>query len=171
MPRFLLAQLHIDSLIDKTSPKAIKTALVQPPKGSDALNLAYGEAIERINDQKPGFKDLAKQVLLWNTCAHRPLSVQELQHAIAIEPGDIALDHDGISDIQDMLSAYAGLVVIDQESNIVRLVHYTTQEYLECVQLARFSGTRRNIYASCLTCLSYDAFSDGYSLNNIDFGG
>ena len=52
---FLLAQLHMDSLTDKTSSKAIKRALGRLPTGSEALNLAYSEAIKRIEDQKPGF--------------------------------------------------------------------------------------------------------------------
>lgn len=167
--RFLLAQLHIDSLVDKTSPKAIKNALLQLPRGSEALDLAYSEAVERINGQKPGFKDLAKQVLSWITTTQRPLSVQELQHAIAIEPQTVALDHDNISDIEEMLSACAGLVVVDQESNIVRLVHYTTQEYLERIRPVYFPDAQRNIYASCITCLSYSVFLDGYSLNDKDF--
>ena len=38
--RFLLAQLHMDSLRDKTSAKSIKKALEILPKGSKALDLA-----------------------------------------------------------------------------------------------------------------------------------
>ncbi|KAL9118539.1 MAG: hypothetical protein Q9187_004916 [Circinaria calcarea] len=62
---FLLAQLHLDSLIDKITPKAIKLALQKLLKGSEALKIAYEEALERIDGQKPGFKTLAKQVLSW----------------------------------------------------------------------------------------------------------
>jgi hypothetical protein len=39
------------------------------PKGLDALDRAYEGAMERIGGQKAGFKELAKRVLLWITCA------------------------------------------------------------------------------------------------------
>jgi hypothetical protein len=70
--RFLLAQLHLDSLTDKLTPKAIKLALAGLPKGSDALDCAYKEAMERIGAQKPGFTKLAKQTLSLITCARTP---------------------------------------------------------------------------------------------------
>lgn len=42
---FLLAQLHIDWLADKTSLKAIKKNLQNLPEGSDTLDLAYEQAM------------------------------------------------------------------------------------------------------------------------------
>ncbi|KAK3722787.1 hypothetical protein LTR37_002359 [Vermiconidia calcicola] len=45
---FLLARLHLDSLKDKRSTKAVKNALVQLPSGSSAYDMAYQEAMERI---------------------------------------------------------------------------------------------------------------------------
>jgi hypothetical protein len=44
--RFLLAQLHLGSLIGKRSPKAIKIALQRLASGSEAYNDAYKEAME-----------------------------------------------------------------------------------------------------------------------------
>ena len=60
---FLLAQLHVGSLTDKTTPKAIKKALETLPTGSDALNIAYFQAMQRVESQKPGFKNLPKRAL------------------------------------------------------------------------------------------------------------
>jgi hypothetical protein len=102
--RFLLAQLHFDSLTDKISPKAIKCALNRLPKGSDALDVAYDEAMERIVNQKSGFRELAEQFLSWITYAQRPLTVRELQHALAVEPGEPELDEDNISEIEELVS-------------------------------------------------------------------
>ena len=42
--RFLLAQLHFDSLKGKRSPKAIRTALKELSTGSDAYDDAYNDA-------------------------------------------------------------------------------------------------------------------------------
>src|SRR5437773_915497 len=92
--RFLLAQLHLDSLTDKVTPKAIRTALSKLLKGSDGLNMAYDQAMERIMNQKHGFRELAQQVLSWITYALRPLTVRELQHALAVELDDLELDED-----------------------------------------------------------------------------
>lgn len=78
MFRFLLAQLHLDSLMDKTTAKAIKSALEKLQRGSNAYGDAYKDVMERIKGQKPGFRDLAKRVLSWITCAKRRLTTLEL---------------------------------------------------------------------------------------------
>lgn len=67
-------------------------------------------------------------VISWITYAKRPLTTPELQHALATEVGHQDLVRDNISDVEDMVSACAGLVTVDKESDIVRLVHYTTQQ-------------------------------------------
>jgi len=124
----------LDSLTDKTTPRAITRALEELPKGSDALDQAYQEATQRINGQEAGFRKLAWQVLLWITCAKRPLNCIELQHALAVELSDVELGEDNLQDIDEMISSCAGLVTTDDESHIIRLVHYTTQEYFERTQ-------------------------------------
>jgi hypothetical protein len=53
---------------------------------------AYEQVMERINGQKPGLKDLAKQVLSWITCTKRPFNTAELQRALAVEFGERKLD-------------------------------------------------------------------------------
>lgn len=128
---FLLAQLHMDSLTDKTSPKAIRKALERLPMGFGALDIAYDQAMKRIGDQKPGFKDLAQRALSWITYACRLLTVTELRHALAIEVGESEFDEENLDDIKDILSVCRGLVIIDPETGVVRLVHYTTQEYFK----------------------------------------
>jgi len=55
----------------------------------------------------------------------------ELQEALAVEIGKPALNRDDIPTVEHMIKACDPLVVIEEESNIIRLVHYTTQEYLE----------------------------------------
>jgi hypothetical protein len=100
--RILLAQLHLKSLADKTSPKAIKNALKLLPKGSNAIDDAYEEAMNRIMNQERNLCELAKQVLSWIIYAERPLTVRELQHDLAVEPGEPELDEENISEIEDL---------------------------------------------------------------------
>src|ERR1700760_3640296 len=136
--RFLLARLRVESLIDKNTKKEVKLALNQFSKGSTsskwlekAYDEAYNDTIRRIEAQLPGRSALAKRAISWISYAKRPLTTGELCHALAVELGEDNLDKDNIPSIEDIVSACAGLVIIDQESNIIRLVHYTAQEYFE----------------------------------------
>lgn len=159
---FLLAQLHMDSLTDKTSPKAIRKALERLPMGSGALDLAYDQAMNRIADQKPGFRDLAERALSWITYACRLLTVTELRHALAIEVGQSEFDEENLDDIEDILSVCCGLVIMDTETEVVRLVHYTTQEYFKKAGSRHFPNAREDIAVSILTYLLFSEFGKGW---------
>ena len=150
----------MDALVDKTSPKAIKTALKALPRGSDALDLACDQAMERIHDQKPGFSTLAKRVLSFIIYAIRPLRVSELQHALAVEIGEPTLDEENITDIREVVSVCAGLVLIGQNDSL-QLVHYTAQEYFKRFRSRYFPDARQNMAATCLTYLTLDKFKSG----------
>ncbi|KAF2809675.1 uncharacterized protein BDZ99DRAFT_33975 [Mytilinidion resinicola] len=131
---FLLARLHTDSLLDKRTAKDVKLTLAKLSKSSAALDDAYKEAIQRIQGQLSGDYVLAKKVLSWITYAKRPLTTTEMCCALAVEPDETKLDPENIPDVEDLLSVCAGLVVVDQESAVIRLVHYTTQEYFERIR-------------------------------------
>ncbi|RDW79059.1 ankyrin repeat domain-containing protein [Aspergillus mulundensis] len=156
---FLLAKLHLDSLVGKRSQKALRTALKSLPTGSNAYDSAYRTAMERIEGQVSDQKEMAKQVLSWITCAG-PLTTRELQHALAVEIGHPRLDETNISDVEDIVSVCAGLVIVDEQSNIIRLVHYTAQEYFERTWTEWFPDAQKNIAATCITYLSFDFGED-----------
>jgi ankyrin repeat protein len=59
------------------------------------------------------------------------------------------------------VSVCAGLIVVDHESAIVRLVHYTTQEYFERMGDAWVPDGQLHIARTCLTYLCFDAFQSG----------
>lgn len=130
-------------------------ALEKLPLSSQAYDYAFSSAIERIEAQVPDQRDLAKQIISWIVQAKRPLAVEELQHALAVEPGEPGLDLDNLPQIEDMVAVCAGLVTVDKDSDIIRLVHYTAQEY--------FDRTRRYILPEshlAVTCLSYLLFRE-----------
>lgn len=161
MHRFLLAQLHLDSLVGKKSPKAIEKALETFRKGTDAYDRAYDDAMARIEGQLDDETALAKQTLSWITCAKVPLSTTELQYAIAVEVDEAELDQDNMSEMEDILAVCAGLVTVDEDSGIVRLVHYTTQEYFLRTWKHWFPHAQVDIMDTCSTFLSFDAFRSG----------
>jgi hypothetical protein len=73
-------------------------------------------------------------------------------------PGDRILNGDNFYDVEDIISVCAGLVTIDEESNIIRLVHYTTQEYFEHIRLEWNPRAPEEIASICLTYLAFDTF-------------
>ncbi|KAF7545580.1 hypothetical protein G7Z17_g9068 [Cylindrodendrum hubeiense] len=160
--RFLLAKLHLDSLVGKRSPKAVRAALSKLPSGSEAYERAYKDAMERIEGQVTDQEELAKQVLSWVTLAKRPLKTSEIQHALAVEVGESELDEDNLPQVEDMVSVCAGLVTVDKESDIIRLVHYTTQAYFERTQKQWFPNAESDMATICVTYLSFGVFESGF---------
>jgi ankyrin repeat protein len=149
-------------LVWKKSPKAIRVALRKLPSGSDAYDHAYKDAMVRIKGQVADQEELAKQVLSWITCAKRPLTTLELQYALAVEVGESELDEDNLAQIEDLITVCAGLVTVDEESGIIRLVHYTTQEYFERTQSHWFPIAETDITTICVTYLSFNVFERGF---------
>jgi ankyrin repeat protein len=155
--------------LDKRKPKEVKSTLAKLKKGSAALNSAYSGALQRIEGQLDNDRKLAKDVLSWIIFAKRPLTTAELCCALAVEPGETELDPENKPDVDDIVSVCAGLVVVDQESAIIRLVHYTTQEYFERIS-SRLSPDRElGIAKTCLTYLSFSVFESGSCATDEEF--
>jgi ankyrin repeat protein len=170
LARFLLAHLHLKSLIGKISIKTVRTALKILPTGSEAAyDQAYEDVMKRIEGQITDQKKLAERVLSWITCAKRPLTTPELQYALAIETNASKLDEDNLSQVEDIVSVCAGLVTVDDESDIIRLVHYTAQQYFERTQKRWFPNAQSEITRICVTYLSFNAFDKGFCQTDEDF--
>ncbi|SCO18809.1 related to nucleoside phosphorylase [Fusarium fujikuroi] len=168
---FLLAQLYLGFLGDKLTVNDIRSAMEtfqKQSQGSDndkkdqVLAHAYEQAMERINGQRPGEKELAMQVLSWITCAKRQLTTSELRYALATKTGKSELDRGDLTHVGDMVSVCAGLVTVDEGSDIIRLVHYTTQEYLKRTRDGWFRDPESVIATACVTHLSFNLFETGF---------
>ena len=119
--------------------------------------------MERIKQQPT--KVLAMRALAWIVYAVRPLQLEEVLHAIAvddIEPDDRSISEEILTPQSVIVNACAGMIKIDEERNIIGLVHKTTQEYLERSGAEHFPDARRDIGIACLKYLSLDVFSNGY---------
>ena len=103
----------------KHSAAQVTRALKNLPRG---MEHAYDEAMKRIKHQDELDRALAYRVLSWITFACRPLSVKELQYALAVSPGMTQLDQDEMIFEECLTSYCVGLVVIDKDSRIMRLV-------------------------------------------------
>ncbi|KAJ6524804.1 hypothetical protein B0H19DRAFT_1042750, partial [Mycena capillaripes] len=105
---FLLAKLHIESLSKKNTIKAVEEALNVLPKN---LHDSYNIAMKRIEDQSEEDRTTARSTITWVANAKRPLTVEELEVALAVEPGARQLNEDNFLDIETILSVCAGLVI------------------------------------------------------------
>ncbi|KAI9685167.1 MAG: hypothetical protein M1822_004754 [Bathelium mastoideum] len=159
---FLLARLYMNSLSGQMSPKDMKRALERLPSGAEAYDYAYKETMQRIKGQVPGRKSLALQILSWIIHARRPLTPRELRYALATEHNSQRLDREKLSSTHDLVSVCAGLIVADRQSNIIRLVHYTTQIFFQKNQDLYFLDSHADMGLTCMTYLSFDVFDTGY---------
>lgn len=118
----------------------------------------YDDIWVRINAQDDHLRSLARNVIRWIWCAGRQLTVQELQHALATRKGDKRLDEDGIEGEDTCLSCCHGLVALDHAGQIIRLVHYSAQEYLEQKASEYFPNAHISSAETCLTYLMFVEF-------------
>lgn len=141
----------------KPTLRKIKSALNCLPEELDSI---YSQAFKRIQNQDPEYAALALKLIYWIHHAIRPLKVQELRHAVAIEPEDNSFDEEGLPDEDLFESICAGMITI-QENDTVDLVHYTAQEYLKRHSYSLFPAAHESIVHTCLTYLSFDDFQQG----------
>ena len=173
------------------------------------LYRTYDETLQRIDDQNREDSSLARNILLWVSHALKPLTLKELQHAVAAMNlvGDYELDEEDLPDSQILISVCTGwvqtispyfftkwhghkrmneqllismiasdtlltffisarLVTLDVESDAVRLVHYTTQEYFEKNPLRPLKVAQEVMTKACLAYLSLEDFSHGPYFDN-----
>jgi hypothetical protein len=109
--RFLMAKLHMDSVVSQRSALGVRNALDNLPK---EVNATYDEAMKRIQQQSEVDRVLANRVLSWIVHAHRPLTYQELQHALAVTPQmtDMTAITEALVDKFFLVDICAGLVII-----------------------------------------------------------
>ncbi|KAI0430525.1 hypothetical protein F5Y09DRAFT_307452 [Xylaria sp. FL1042] len=174
---FLLAQFYLRSLYDKLTPNTIRGALESLQKRGQVsdgdkvqvLTDTYNQTMERINGQAEGFRELARKVLLWVTYAKRPLTTFELLDALTVQVSKSKLDPGDCPRIEDIVSVCAGLVRVDKDSKIIRLVHSTVQDYFNTRQHDLVSNLETEITTICVRYLSFDVFRSGFCLTNDDF--
>ncbi|XHG04001.1 hypothetical protein AWENTII_007284 [Aspergillus wentii] len=151
---FLLARFHLDSLRDKVTRGEVKTALESLPTGSEAYEKMYANAMVRIQRQTEGHKGLAMRTLTWIVCTQKPLTTHELQGALAVKGNMKTLCKDDLPDLALVISVCSSMVTVDKKSNIIRLVHFTAQEYFLRNWEHWFPNAHSEVASMCLTYLT-----------------
>ena len=146
----------MDALACQTSSRNVHKALKNPPR---RLTDLFDDAMYRLAAQPEPHVDLAVRIISWIFYARRPMRIAELREALSVEPEDTKLDRSGYHEIDSMLDVCCGLVSIDEQDQVIRLVHYSLQEYLEAHWETLSPGSEGDIAQNCLTYLNLDDFS------------
>ncbi|UZP40120.1 hypothetical protein NXS19_007936 [Fusarium pseudograminearum] len=128
---FLLARIYLDNLKQETNLKGISNFLENLPTGLRAYTDAYEKTIQRIRNQGQKHRDLAKRALVWLTFAQEPLSKEAFRYALSVEDGMSHLHDEDLQSTSVILHVCMDLVKIEDGSNTVSLLHFTTMEYLK----------------------------------------
>lgn len=119
---------------------------------------AYDETMARISEQNVRRVELAQNVLSLISFAKARLTVIEIQHAVAVKHGDTDFNAKGISDAGLIVSVCCGLVTVEEESNVMRLVHYTTDEYFKSNEARLFPAVHGYLTRQCILYLSLEGY-------------
>ncbi|KAK4444779.1 hypothetical protein QBC34DRAFT_384994 [Podospora aff. communis PSN243] len=168
---FLIAYLSLRALGDKHSRKDLKTELNDLHDRGPSCNRsrAYDKTMDLINRQQEGWRKLARRVLGWVTYAERPMTALELQHALAVESNTSEMDAENLTSVEDMISVTAGLVMMEKETNIIRLVHFSTREYLRNREELSAEAFDSEIAKMCGIYLGFATFASGACNSHDEF--
>lgn len=116
----------MDYIYDQPSTHDIEDALNSLPVD---MHGTYIRILEKIDKQRPAMRTLAKRALLWVVAAGRPLTLKELEKAVAIEPTTTSYADLKSYEEQTVVNACGNFLMVDS-NKLVRTVHYTVQEFL-----------------------------------------
>ncbi len=95
---------------------------------------------------------------MWASYSKRPLSLDELRQALAVKSGMKSLDARLLRSPKTLVDVCAGLIIVEEESNTVRLIHYTLQEFLQS-HLGRLRNPNIHMAHVCPNYLLLDDFN------------
>jgi len=124
-------------------------------KTTDGLGWAdaYSLTIERIKALDEGKSRLGLAALMWISHAGRPLTPDELCHALTVELGSKDFNAGNAPSISILVGYCQGLITVDKETSTVRLIHPTVKEYLS-TRTDIFGNPHSAMAEICLTYLN-----------------
>jgi len=150
--RFLLVSLSIDGILQESTISRRREKLIKITNGLE-LGDVYGATIERIKSQDGDKSRLGVMALMWISHAERPLRVDEVCHALAVQLGSKDFDVGNIPSMSTLVNCCQGLITVDKGASTVRLIHFTLQEYLSS-HPDIFSKPHSAMAEICLTYLN-----------------
>ena len=149
---FILVSVQLEMLL---RPRTLAEMRKLLENVSVKLDDFYANTLERIKARE---SELALKVLSWLVRQMRPLSVKEIQEALAVEYSTTSINSDAFSHKDDILEMCHGFVVINEEE-ILSLAHATVHEFLasKLDDVDRFDLTMAK---TCLRYLNFETFNE-----------
>lgn len=97
---------------------------------------------------------------MWLAHARRTLTIHELSHALATRISERYFDNDNLPSFKSILKCCSGLIVMDNQSLEVRLVHFTLQNYMQSQAQSLFPNLESVITRTCLTYMLFKFDTD-----------
>jgi ankyrin repeat domain-containing protein 50 len=157
-PRFLLADLHIKHVCNQLRASDSHRALECLP---DSIFHFYDDSLRRIDQLNDQEREFALRALSYVFCAKRPLSKDELIHALSIDPLVTDMASDELYDDLLIFSVSSGLICVDKKSKLVRLAHLTLHEYLQKYPEKLLESHEKELASACLSYLSLESLATG----------
>lgn len=150
--RFLLPALHIARILDDFTISQRRKALESLPT---TLYDTFTDVVRRIQTQRSKSQaKLGMKVLMWLHLAVRPLRLCELQHALSVETGQTVFDEKNIPPEKTIVNSCFGLVIVDKETETIRFVHFTLEEYFRAHSDEFFPNGYSSVAEDCLKYLN-----------------
>ncbi|KAG2011584.1 ankyrin repeat domain-containing protein 50 [Coprinopsis cinerea AmutBmut pab1-1] len=123
---FLHAALQIEALQQCLTITSLRASLEQFP---NKMTDMYRTTLQRVENQSPEHSALAKRVLLWVNYAQCPLSVRDIQCALAICPQTDTFKKDLVVDEATLIAVCYGLIGVEK-TGTVHLIHSTARDFV-----------------------------------------
>ncbi|KAH6901145.1 hypothetical protein BKA70DRAFT_710785 [Coprinopsis sp. MPI-PUGE-AT-0042] len=147
---FLHAFLQMQALQECTNRQELNETLEGfPEKIADVYNQTW----DRIISQSDGKVALATKALVWVLYATRSLTVEELRHAITSSSDTYDFEKGRLVSIETIVGVCCGLLTIEQETGIARLVHYSAQAVLQALIVRSTPNPHGLLAAVCIARL------------------
>ena len=155
MSRFLLVSLNIKAILQETTLHRRREKLGTMRGG---LGDAYDASIGRVKAQEGDRARLGMGTLMWISHSERPLNVDEICQALAVE-GSTDINANNVPSIRTVLNCCQGLAAVDEGSSTIRLIHFTLKEYLSR-HGDLFDRPHSKIAETCLMYLNFQTIKD-----------
>ena len=153
-----MAKLHLDVLSRQDSVSLLRQQLHLLPEDLDSI---YEETLSRILGPQNSRRIRTKQLLSYINTGTRHLTHAEMRIALSITPGNAVLDPEAICDLESIVACCAGVVIVEPESQLVRFVHATLQEYIARNSASLGLDAEFDLSELCLTYLQMPCFESG----------
>jgi ankyrin repeat protein len=135
----------------------LQTAQATDQSMNDSMDPTYDRIMDAIRDQPLACASRAIQTLACLVTAQRILTIKELRIAVSLKADMTKLDILDLPDKEKLVDSCFGLVVMDDNTKAVRLVHFTAQDYLNRKKIIS-PKSDTTLAIACTTYLSFDEF-------------